>query len=206
MRFHPVLSVLLLGTACSGGSDVILGTRVDGVHVACEPTSDDVSTCTPDDGGGTCDQDGAAIVLWPPNHKLVQFTLADCAPVRTGCGDDGGGDGSGGGDGGGGGSGDGGVIFYTATVPTDASITSITSDEAVDATGDGHTADDDVAILDDVTFAVRSERAGSGDGRVYHVNYATPTGELGACDFIVPHDQGPAHGAVDSGVAVTVTR
>ena len=71
------------------------------------------------------------------------------------------------------------MIFFTGTVPLDAAITSITSDEAVDA---------------------------AGDGRVYHVNYATPAGDLGTCDFVVPHDQGPAHGAVDSGVVLTVTR
>ena len=202
MRIRALCSVSFFGgaMACGGGSDEVSGTRVDGVHVTCAQQFDDISTCTPDDGGGTCDDAGAATVLWPPNHKLIQFTLADCAPVRTGCGD-GGGDGSGGGSGGGGG----GVIFFTGTVPLDAAITSITSDEAVDAAGDGHT-DYDISIVDDTTFALRSERSGTGDGRVYHVNYATPAGDLGTCDFVVPHDQGPAHGAVDSGVVLTVTR
>jgi hypothetical protein len=50
------------------------------------------------------------------------------------------------------------------------------------------------------------EREGGGDGRVYHVHYVDSYGVAGACDFVVPHDQGPTHGAVDSGVAATVTR
>ncbi len=55
------------------------------------------------------------------------------------------------------------------------------------------------------SFALRSERQGGGDGRVYRVNWADDAGVTGSCEFDVPHDQGPAHGAVDSGVVVTVT-
>jgi len=85
-------------------------------------------------------------------------------------------------------------------------ITSITADEAVEvgAGGDGHTIKDDIQIVDAVSFALRSERQGNGDGRVYRVNFVDDAGAEGSCEFQVPHDQGPARGAVDSGTVVTV--
>jgi hypothetical protein len=222
-------SLIAGASACSGSSGPISGVRADGVTVECAPQFDDVSTCIPTSGDGTCDNGGADAVLWPPNHKLIRFTLADCAPIQTGCGGgdgggSGGGDGggSGGGDGGGsgggsgsgsgsgsgGGSGGGGVILFTSQVPADARITSLTSDEPVEvgAGGDGHTTTYDMAIIDDVTFDLRSERQGGGDGRVYRVNYVDGAGVTGACEFVVPHDQGPTKGAVDSGTAVTIDR
>jgi hypothetical protein len=88
-----------------------------------------------------------------------------------------------------------------------AKITAITADEEVEvgAGGDGHTTDYDVAIIDDVTFDLRSERQGGGDGRVYRVHYTDDAGIAGSCEFLVPHDRGPVEGAVDSGVKVAVT-
>jgi hypothetical protein len=194
-------TILMGGTACSTTSnDTMTGVRGDGVTVECAQASDGVSTCTPEDGDDHCEsweEGGAATVLWPPNHKLIRFTLADCAGVQSGC------------DGGGDGGGDGGVILLRANAapPADAHITSITSDEAVEvgAGGDGHTASYDVAIIDPVTFDLRSERQGGGDGRVYRVNYVDSAGVTGSCEFLVPHDQGPTSGAVDSGTVVTVT-
>jgi hypothetical protein len=100
-------------------------------------------------------------------------------------------------------------VFRTtgASATATPSITSITSDEDVDvgAGGDGHTTKFDIQIIDATTFALRSERQGGGDGRVYRVNFTDDTGATGACEFQVPHDQGPAHGAIDSGTVVTVT-
>ena len=87
------------------------------------------------------------------------------------------------------------------------SITSITSDEEVEvgAGGDGHTTQLDIHITDAGTFELRSERQGGSDGRVYRANFADEAGATGACEFHVPHDQGPTRGAVDSGTIVTVT-
>lgn len=189
-------AILAGAAACGNSSGTTIGVRSDGLTVECEPQSDDVSTCTPDDGDDHCESwedGGAASVLWPPNHKLIRFTLDDCAAIQDGC--DGGGDG--------------GVILARtlAAAPADAHITSITSDEAVDvgAGGDGHTTKYDVAIIDTRTFDLRSERQGGGDGRVYRVHYVDGAGVTGSCEFLVPHDQGPTSGAVDSGTAVTVT-
>jgi hypothetical protein len=184
--------------ACTGGGgrDTITGTRADGLTVVCEPTStgggDDAYECTPSDGDDRCegfDDGGAAIVLWPPNHKLVTVALADCAALPDDC------------------------PIETAPsaapgaapgVAIDAHITAITADEAVDAKGDGSTKDYDMRIVDDATIEVRSERQGGGDGRVYRVHYETGDGVAGSCEIHVPHDQGPVGGAVDSGEAARV--
>jgi hypothetical protein len=210
-------TILVGAAACGGSSDSVTGMRFDGVKVTCNKQSDDVSTCAPM-ASDPCD---AATVLWPPNHKMIQFTLAACAPA-PGCG--GGGSGSGSGSGGGSGSGSGGgsgsgsgsgvILRTTGTADatgtadvTGAHITSITADEAVEvgAGGDGHTTKFDMQIVDPVTFALRSERQGGGDGRVYRVNYVDDAGADASCEFDVPHDQGPTRGAADSGVVVTLT-
>ena len=211
-----VSSTALIWACGSSTNSSTQGVRADGVRVTCEEgRADGMQTCTPEDGDDECeswDEGGSAVVLWPPNHKLVRLTLDDCAAARD-C-DDGGDDGS---DDAGDGSDDGGdVVGVAATsqrsrrslrdaVPV--AITSITSDEPVEvgAGGDGHTTDFDMAIVDDVTVDLRSERQGGGDGRVYWVNYIDSDGADQSCEFMVPHDQGPFGGAVDSGVAVTLT-
>lgn len=199
MRNHILLalSTASLLAACTDG-EVITGTRADGLEVTCEGQGEDLSKCTPHDGDNACEtweDGGAANVLWPPNHELVRFTLAACAAVTDDCTppDD-----------------DPGPINLTGTGRTSAapaSITSITADEAIDvgAGGDGHTTDLDAAIIDALTFDLRSERQGGGDGRVYRVHYLDEDGNAGSCEFLVPHDRGPVSGAVDSGTQVTVT-
>jgi len=203
-----VATAVLVGSAACSGQNVTTGMRFDGVKVECTQTGDDVNRCAPVSPADPCD---AANVLWPPNHKMIEFTLSACAPA-PGCG--GGGDGPDAGSGSD--DGDAGIIFRTVTAhaaPSDtAKVTSITVDEAVDVGkgGDGHTPKGDLAQGDveldgdGVTFALRSERQGGGDGRVYRVHFADDTGATGSCEFQVPHDQGPAHGAVDSGTVVTL--
>jgi cysteine-rich repeat protein len=73
----------------------------------------------------------------------------------------------------------------------------VAQDEPVDATGDGNTCGDAVGLGTD-TVAVRSERSGNGDGRVYHIAFRAQdplglfcTGEVEVC---VRHDNG--HGGV----------
>ena len=186
------IAALVLGWAACAGSDLTVGVRADGLTVECADEGDDVNTCTPLDGDDACEgwtAGGAATVLWPPNHKLMRFTLADCAAVQDDCDD-------------------GGVILRTSSAAAEdgAHITSISSDEAVEvgAGGDGHTTAYDVAIVDPVTFELRSERQGGGDGRVYRVNFVDGAGVEGSCEFHVPHNQGPTSGAMDSGTVVTL--
>ena len=208
------VSIASLLVACTD-DNVVTGYRADGLAVTCEGKGDDLSACAPADGDNTCEtweNGGEANVLWPPNHKLIRFTLADCGVVNNGC------------------SapppsqplppapGDGPIILLGARQPAaaaPASIVAITADEAIEvgAGGDGHTPDGDgraaahdAAIVDDVTFDLRSERQGGGDGRVYRVHYLDVDGNAGSCEFLVPHDRGPVSGAVDSGVQVSVTR
>src|SRR5689334_20214239 len=89
MMRNPIwlaLSVASLLAACTD-DDVVTGYRSDGLQVTCEGQGDDLSKCTPDDGDAACEtweQGGSANVLWPPNHKLVRFTLEACGAVGAG--------------------------------------------------------------------------------------------------------------------------
>lgn len=152
----------------------------------------DTPTCGPDtfpcdegdgggDGGDECEPwpVGAATVLWPPNHKLHTYTLADCAKVD---------------------------VCPNGSAIAGGTVTKITVDEEIDVGkgGDGHTTKYDAAILDATHFELRSERQGGMDGRVYTVYYVDGDGAEGSCQFLVPHDRGPHEGAVDSGTKVTI--
>jgi hypothetical protein len=174
--------------ACDGANgNVMTGVRGDGLSVTCEATStgggdDDVYTCTPQDGDSACEgfaDGGTALVLWPPNHKLITVSLADCAGVVDDCGPQ-------------------------ISGSVDGRITAITADEAIDVGkgGDGGTKTYDMKIVDATAVQVRAERQGGGDGRVYRVHFETTSGALGSCEIHVPHDQGPFGGAVDSGEVV----
>ncbi|MFL5346357.1 MAG: choice-of-anchor A family protein [Hyalangium sp.] len=142
---------------------------------------------TPDGGtGGSCDGvagpgDDLGTLLWPPNHKYVDIALSGCAgPAHDSCGD---------------------------TLPVDqyGTILGVSSDEVEDANGngDGHTCEDIVISADGKSVKVRSEREGTGDGRVYSVRYAinAPGGTIqSTCHVYVPHDMSDNHPVVDSGV------
>ena len=133
-------------------------------------------------GGSDCQPwpNGPATVLWPPNHKLHTYSLDDCAGIT--------------------------MCPNGQSGALDGTVTKITVDEAIDVGqgGDGHTTNYDARIVDATHFELRSERQGGGDGRVYTVYYTDASGNAGSCQFLVPHNQGPFEGAVDSGTVVTV--
>jgi hypothetical protein len=84
------------------------------------------------------------VAMGPPNHKYRTFSIADMvAAVTDGC------DAT---------AGVGGVV-----------ITRVSSDEAVDGKGDGHTSSDIMIAGDCRSVQLRSERSGGGNGRVYTV-------------------------------------
>jgi hypothetical protein len=86
--------------------------------------------------------------------------------------------------------------------PLAITITGIAQDEPTNGLGDGDTAVDG-QINAGNSFAVRAERAGTGNGRVYHVSFTASDGAGGSCSGTatigVPHDQGPDGGPVDDG-------
>jgi uncharacterized repeat protein (TIGR01451 family) len=86
--------------------------------------------------------------------------------------------------------------------PVSIAITGIWQDEPTNGLGDGDTAIDG-QIGSGNSFAVRAERSGTADGRVYHVLFSASDGAGGSCTgsatIGVPHDQGPNGGPVDGG-------
>jgi predicted extracellular nuclease len=71
-------------------------------------------------------------------------------------------------------------------------LVSVTSNEPDDGTGDGDTAND-IVVVDAKTFMLRSEHAGSGDGRIYTITYRA-TDACGntvtkTATVTVPHDR-----------------
>jgi hypothetical protein len=110
--------------------------------------------------------------LWPPNHKLHTVTASGAVDPDIG---------------------------GSVTLVIDA----ITQDEPVNGRGDGNTAPDAFLtspVSDEA--AVRAERAGPRDGRVYHVHF-TATDQFGAtCEGTatvgVPHDRRPGGAPSDS--------
>ena len=76
--------------------------------------------------------------LWPPNHKLVPITVN--YTLQNLC----------------------------TTLRTVTTTLSVTSNEAINGTGDGNT-DPDWVVVDPHHVLLRSERAGTGNGRVYTI-------------------------------------
>jgi len=112
---------------------------------------------------------GEMMELWPPNHKYRTFRLSDCVSVVDN-------------------------IDGPIDVDQHGRIVSIYSDEPEDVVGngDGNTLND-IVIANDVTFMVRAERQGKGDGRVYGVTFEVEdsSGNVQQATFYlgVPHDQ-----------------
>ena len=86
--------------------------------------------------------------------------------------------------------------------PITISITSIFQDEEVNGKGDGNTSPDGKGI-GSATAEVRAERAGSGNGRVYHIGFTASDGKGGTCSNTVlvgvPKSMGKKGGFVDDG-------
>lgn len=114
--------------------------------------------------------------LWPPNHQLQTLTLADLATVTDAC--------------------------EGELNPNEVgAILDIYSDEPDNDNGDGNTSGD-IVIADDHTFSVRTERQGSGNGRVYGIRFEVSDSSgntTQAVAFVhVPHDQSGGS-AIDDG-------
>src|SRR5512134_1414611 len=148
------------------------------------PVGPNVITLTVDDGTGGTATDTVTITvnadeeppvlllkdgideLWPPNHKLRGYQVADLV--------------------------DSAIDACDGDVTDQVVFGGATSDESDDDRGDGAT-NDDVQFSDECQRAhVRSERSGTGDGRVYelllHVEDAAGNDADEAFIVAVPHD------------------
>jgi len=90
----------------------------------------------------------------------------------------------------------------TGGVPTVIAITEVRQDEPADGLGDGDTPCDASIAADSGSVRLRAERAGGGNGRVYHV-FFTASNALGSCPgevtVSVPSDKKPGRGCGDEG-------
>lgn len=133
---------------------------------------------------------GPTRVLWPPNHKYTTVRVEDfVTSVEDLCA---------------------GAIDISSVV-----ITTASSDEPENGSGDGNTVDDIVIDSYGESVKLRVERSGNGNGRVYTLNVAVsdPEGNEATASYQVqvPHskkgapavDDGPVY-TVDSGVGPKV--
>lgn len=103
------------------------------------------------------------VCLWPPNHEFARFKLGVEIPFG---------------------------VEDTCDAQPSVRIISVTSNEAVNATGSGNTSPD--VVFGPTTACVRSERSGSGTGRSYAVvveaRDATGNQATRTITVTVPHD------------------
>jgi hypothetical protein len=123
------------------------------------------------------------ISLWPPNHKYTTFTVADLvASVTDNC--------------------DANVGVGSVT------IVSVSSDEPDNTVGDGNTINDVLISGDCKSLQLRSERIGSGNGRVYTITLSVTdvngNTSIATVKVKVPQSQNGS-AAVDDGPDHTVT-
>jgi K319-like protein/Kelch motif protein len=82
---------------------------------------------------------------------------------------------------------------------TTIAVTAVTQDEPVNGLGDGDTSPD--AVIQGQGVLLRAERAGTGNGRVYHVSFTATESQGGSCtgavNVSVPHDKQST--AIDDG-------
>ena len=80
-------------------------------------------------------------------------------------------------------------------------VTGVTQDEPVNAKGDGDTSPD--AVIQAGAASVRAERAGNGNGRVYHIAFTADDGQGNSCSGAVtvgvPHSLHKGTTAIDDG-------
>jgi hypothetical protein len=128
---------------------------------------------------------GDMLELWPPNHKYHTFSLSDCVSVMDN-------------------------IDGQMDVDNLGRIISIYSDEPeeVQGNGDGNTTDD-IVVLSDSSFKVRSERQGASNGRVYGITFEIEDSNSNRTEATfylgVPHDQSgdpPVNDGASSGYTV----
>ena len=96
-----------------------------------------------------------------------------------------------------------GVTDADPTNTVSINVTSVTQDEPTNGLGDGDTPVDAVITPNSNVVKLRAERSGTGDGRVYVINFTATDNHGATCTgtatVTVPHDQKPGNVAVNSG-------
>jgi Bacterial Ig domain/Calx-beta domain len=139
-------------------------------------------TNTPDSGAPTITLiPNVNMTLWPPNHQYESIAVTDFVASAS---DD---------------------CDPTVNVNS-VYILKITSDEPENSGGDGNTLNDIVIGASCKTAQLRSERQGSGDGRVYTITFKVKdsVGNFTTATATVTVRKNPNQPAVDSGTAYTV--
>jgi len=118
--------------------------------------------------------------MWPPNHSYHTFQVTDfVVSAADNC---------------------------TSLTVGNVVIEKVTSDETENGNGDGNTANDIAISSNCKSVQLRSERDGSGDGRVYTITFKVTdaSGNVGraTATVVVPHN--PGQTPVNSGVHYTV--
>ncbi len=130
----------------------------------------------------TIEAETDVISLWPPNHKYHHVNLNDLGLSFTN------------------------NLNCDPVLPESVVITRVTSDEPENGDGDGNTVDDIVIASDFRSVALRSERQGGGNGRVYTIHLGVFDGDRivmpTTVQVHVPHSKNS--GAIDDGVAYEV--
>jgi predicted outer membrane repeat protein len=145
-------------------------------------TATQSSTLTVNSTPPTITLNGQNIELWPPNHSYHTITVTNLVASASSC--------------------DGTVTINSVI------IDHVTSDEVENGNGDGNTSNDIIIACNRKSVQLRSERDGSGDGRVYTI-YFKATDGLGHSTTVtakvtVPKSQN-GDASVDSGPHYTVT-
>ncbi len=171
------------GTAISFPYSFPLGTTT--VDVMVKDIHDNTNTCSfdvvvTDNEAPVLTAISTPITLWPPNHKYETIDMSQLfVSVDDNCG--------------------------VLTID-DVYITSVSSDEVENGSGDGNTVDDIVIDSDCSSVDLRKERSGNENGRVYTIYMAVDDGNgntgTSSCQVHVPHDKNGT--AIDDGMAYEV--
>jgi uncharacterized repeat protein (TIGR01451 family) len=180
------VNVTPLGDSESEGSETVVFTLASGSGYSVGSPS--MATGTITNTGGGVDTTPPVITLhttqiklWPPNHLYQKFTVSDFVLSASDASDPG--------------------VNLSSVY-----ILKVTSDEIAKGEGDGNTYKDIVIGPDCKSTQVRSERSGSGDGRVYTITFkvrdASGNYTTAIARVVVPVSH--AEAAIDSGPKYTV--
>lgn len=171
----------VLGAGATLNKQLAFGTHTVTLKVT-DPSGavsvDTVSVQIVDTTAPTITSNGQVFSIWPPNKKYHTFNVSDLiASASDSC--------------------NSGVNLNSVV------IQKVTSDE-------GSISDNDIIIgANCKSVQLRADRNGNGNGRVYTITFKVSDAAGNATTLtrqvIVPHDQGNGNGAIDSGVAYTVT-